>query len=160
MRRTVPHNKKWAYRLLACAMLLLALPARATWQCVTGSTCPQDCMQLHPAAVVPSPCVTEVVPRCKRCDKATSAVSVSVYQSSTAVACTTSQCVLRIQGKPEAALRDRLQQPFSLLMLPPPVAVAITSTVTVPGDCCTPPIASHSEQLHRPHLGRAPPVLL
>jgi hypothetical protein len=160
MRRTLQHNKKLVSWLLACAMILLAFPAGATWQCVTGATCPPDCMMLHPASAERLSCTPASVSHCSCCQNASAVVIASARHTSIGVACTASQCVLRVQVKPETALRSGLRLPFPLLALPPLVPIWDTATVTVPGDLYTPPLAFFSERFYRPHLGRAPPVLL
>lgn len=161
MRRDTLHNKRWVSGLLAFALLLMAFPAGASWQCVTGTPCPPDCSMLHPASASRLSCAPASAAHCARCQKAATAVTALVQPSTgKAACCCSSPCVLRTQAKPAATLRSGLRLLLPLLALPPPVAASVASTVTAAKVTYTPPLDFFPERFLRPHLGRAPPVLL
>lgn len=143
--------------LLALALLVLAVPSGASWQCLNGTPCPSDCPMLRGIRTSLPQCAADAAVHCSRCHPA--GPMISALSSHGQVFCTTPQCVLRVNTKPAATLRQKQAVPLPLLALPPPAPVSVL-TVAVATISCPTSLPFYPQRFLRPHFGRAPPVLL
>lgn len=154
------YNRRFWGWLLSLALLVMALPSHAIWQCLDGTPCPLTCPTLrgsNPSAATQHQ-ATPVASNCIRCHSA----PVAIFQVSpeTEVICKTTTCVLRAQTQPAATLAGESVIILPLLALPPPCfifAVVASPSAYIP---CTGLLFFLPQRFLRPHPGRAPPSCL
>jgi hypothetical protein len=167
------HNRKWLCYLLMLALLALALPPRASWQCLNGAPCPPDCPMLRGGlAAVAARCAmpSSAADHCARCAMTSGAaghcsrcaaapVTSLTAQGVQVGVCATQQCVLRLHAQATASLTHKQIFTLPLLALPPPVYVAVAPVRTFAPFISIRPL-SYLRSCLRPPSGRAPPFCM
>ena len=159
MRSRFLSNRKWASLLLAFALVIMALPAGASWQCLNGTPCLRGCPMLRVARSASPRHAASASERCSRCQNPVSSFHAAFTAGAAASVCGSS-CVLRAQTRPAAALSDKTTLILPLLALPPPAPrfvfpPAKTAVISMPAL-----ILFFPQRFLRPASGRAPPVCL
>ena len=151
------NNQRLVAWLLMLALLFVALPSGASWQCLNGRLCSQNCPMLAQGVQSAPTCAASVSFRCAKClpDVTLAAPTEAIGR------CPQSQCVLRAQSKPDAALTHKIAFSIPLLALPPPPAQVLTVFADETAQISFPlPLLFALQRLRRPYSGRAPPILL
>ena len=149
------YNRRLISWLLMLALFCVALPSGASWQCANGLPCPLDCPLLT-GGTAKSDCANVSPAHCAKC----AAPSTSIAVGKASRLCPLSQCQLRVQTKPDAALTHKHLFTLPLLALPPPAQPQFTvySADRIAFSCPL-PLAFFPQRFLRPYSGRAPPAL-
>jgi hypothetical protein len=159
MRRRLKDNRKWAGWLLTLALLVMAMPSGAAWQCLSGTPCPNDCPMLHNenAAAGQSDSLSRVpASHCSDCP--TVPVALTTHKSHETIN-TTPQCVLRVPFHSTVSLAEKQILTLPMLALPPPFQVMAVPTASVRLSTPT-ALVFYPQCFLRPYAGRAPPFRL
>lgn len=156
MKPKTLYNRRLIAWFLTLALLTMGLPSDASWQCLNGKPCPQNCPMLRPCDHAPQACTASNSAHCAKCHPTPAAESCTA----TVAVCPHSQCVLRVQSKPNAALTQKIAISLPLLALPPPVTAVPSASVEALPVTTAPSLVLYPRRFLRPCLGRAPPELL
>ena len=143
--------------LLVLVLLCVTLPSGASWRCLNGTPCPPNCPMLR-GKLTSAPTGTCVkTAHCSLCP--TTAHTLSVLNTGSTTSCTTPQCVLRIDSKPDSTLTTKQIVYLPLLALPPPI-MDVPVVVVEPRMVLPPTVCLLPQRFFSPHLGRSPPTFL
>lgn len=160
MTRHRNNHRRWAGWLLTLALLVMAMPSGASWQCLNGTPCPNDCPMLHKnneASVQNCSMSSVAAPHCSHCPTAP-AVLLPAHKTH-GTTCTTPQCVVRVRPHSTISLADKQILTLPMLALPPPSQVMAVPTASV--GLSTPiALVFYPQRFLRPCAGRAPPFRL
>ena len=150
---------------LTLALVFMALPSKATWQCLDGTPCALECaMQpLGKASHINRVHVfktDKAVAACSRCLSCPPIQATSTSLRGLQSLCTSSTCVLRVSEHPASVLQSGMEIHVPTLALPPPVSFEFQTTSTVTVAHFFSIEFSPPQRFLRPSVGRAPPVLL
>lgn len=149
------HKQRLIGWLLTFTLLILALPSDASWQCLNGTPCPQNCPLIGQSAPVSQPGVQPVA-HCAKCHFAPTLAPPPGRETR----CTSSPCILRIHTKPAASLSAKIIHFPPVLALPPPsTPISFFCSETAPVSFPL-PFLFYPQRFLPPYVGRAPPVSL
>jgi hypothetical protein len=160
MESWLTHNRKLIGYVLSLLLLAMALPPRASWQCLNGTPCPANCPMLrsdHVLTAARCSMSSGAAGHCSRCAPVSSVFP--IVRAEHGVVCTSQQCVLRYRAQATGSLASKQILTLPLLALPPPVVV-----IVAPAEPCVPFVAAtpvfHLHCFLKPPSDRAPPFRL
>lgn len=156
--RNTDKCRVWGW-LLTLALLAMALPSGASWQCLNGTPCPRNCPMLRPGsdAARRVPASVFAASHCSHCSSTTA--SAPLAHSGQCFSCSTPQCVLRVPARPMGSLTAKQIFTMPMLALPPPAPAIVAPVETLPLFTSASP-ACAPQHFQRPASGRAPPTRL
>ncbi len=159
MTSRTQNNRRWIGWLLTLAMVVLALPSGASWQCLDGTPCPANCPMLRASSSRTASCATSSGKHCSLCTPRAAALITSPHHGS-AIACTSPKCVVRVSERPASTLQQGVKFHVPLLALPPPAPVQFTFVISETTLLISFPIRLYfyPQRFLRPASGRAPPA--
>ena len=159
MTSRVQNNRRWIGWLLTLAMIVLAMPSGASWQCLDGTPCPANCPMLRESSSRTASCATPLGKHCSLCASRTAAVITSPYHGS-ALSCTSPKCVVRVSERPASTLQHGVEFHIPLFALPPPSPVRFTFAFseTIVQVSFPTRLYFYPQRFLRPASGRAPPA--
>lgn len=159
MQSLIWHSRKLVAWLLTLALLVIALPSGASWQCQDGTPCPSDCKMHHGATPRASDSVVSFEPHCSRCPTGSVAALTSIGYEDSNCSCTAPQCLLRVSERPASSLQEGMKFFAQMLTLPLPVIIDSPFAVET-ASIATIYLCFYPQRFLRPFSGRAPPTIL
>ena len=164
-------NRRWIGILLTFALLFVALPSGASWQCLDGTPCPDNCPMLSSSRPIAGSCANVSGMHCSLCASQAAVcvphrahLVVSGHSgrafSERLLSCPTSHCVLRAAERPASVLQSGVEFPAPLLALPPPSPFVSSLPCLSSSISFTAFSIFHQQHSLSAASGRAPPIVL